>query len=56
MLERLALDRHAQPRHVGEVRLTQLARLVLLREEDLLGRALQRQPDLDATLQGACES
>ncbi len=51
VLEGLSLEGHTQPRHVGEVRLTQLTRLVPLREVDFLGGPFQRPPQLDAPLQ-----
>ena len=35
VLERVTLDRYAQATHVGEIGLTQLTRLVILREENL---------------------
>ena len=53
VLEGLSLEGHTQPRHIGEVRLTQLTRLVLLRKKDFLGGAFQRPPELDAPLQRA---
>ena len=53
VLEQLALDRHAQSGHVGEIRLAQRAGLVLLRKKNLLGGPLQRPPGLDAPLQRA---
>jgi hypothetical protein len=44
-------DGHAELVAVGEVTGAQPARLVDLAEEDLLGRAMQRPPALDAPLQ-----
>ena len=51
--ERLALDGHAQLRHVREVRGAELTGQMLLGEEHLLVRTVRRQPVLDAPLQGA---
>ena len=53
MVEGTALNRDRQRRHVREIRLTQPARLVDLREVGLLGRPLQCPPHFDAALQGA---
>ena len=50
--ERLALDSHAQRRHVREVAGAQAAGLMHLGEEDLLGRPALRAPTLDVPLQG----
>jgi len=51
VLEPLALDRDLQSRHVREVRLAELARLMNLGEEDLLDRPLRGPPRLDPPLQ-----
>ena len=51
--EGLSLDRDPELRHVGEIRLAELPRLVNLREVGLFGRTFQRSPHLDAALQGA---
>lgn len=50
--ERLALDGHAQLRHVREVRGAEPARRMLLGEEHLLGRPVCCPPLLNAALQG----
>lgn len=52
VLERLAVDGHAQLGHVREVGSTELARRMLLREEDLLVGPTPRLPFVDAPLQG----
>ena len=49
----MPLDRYAQVTHVGEIGLTQLTGLVILRKENLPGRSLQGTPHLDPSLQGA---
>ena len=51
--QRNPLDRHAQRVHVREIRLTALARHVLLTESNLLGRAFLRLPLLCAPLKRA---
>jgi hypothetical protein len=51
--KRHAPDRDLQARGVREVRGTQPARFVDLREEDLLGRPVQGAPLLDVPLEGA---
>jgi hypothetical protein len=48
--ERLAVDRHAQIRHVREVRGAQAARQMFLREENLLVRPARGPPVLDPPL------
>ena len=53
MRERLALDGHAQLRHVREVRGAELTGPMLLGEEHLLGRPVCCPPLLDVPLQGA---
>ncbi len=53
MIEMLALNRHAELIHGGEVRLGALARPVELLEEDLLGWPLGRPPVLDPSLESA---
>ncbi len=50
VVERLAGDRNAQLRQVGEVRLAESARLVHLGEEHLPRRSFQRPPGLDPAL------
>ena len=44
VIEWLAFDYHASARHVGEIRCTELARVMDLREEQLLGRPRGRSP------------
>jgi hypothetical protein len=53
VLERLAVNRHAQIGHTREVRGAEPARYMVLREEDFLVRAVLGQPLLHAPLQGA---
>jgi hypothetical protein len=53
MRKRLAIDGHLQAAGVREVGGTQLAGLVDLAEEHLLGRPVQGTPLLDVPLQGA---
>jgi len=53
VVERLAADGHAQVGGVREVAGAQSARVVHLREEHFLGRAMQGPPALDVPLQGA---
>jgi len=52
VLERLPRNGHAQAAHAREVRRRQPTRLVHLREEHLLGRAMQRPPQVHLPLQG----
>jgi hypothetical protein len=52
VLEGLSLDRDPEVWHVREIGLTQLPRLVPLREVGLFGWTFQRPPHLDPTLQG----
>jgi hypothetical protein len=51
--KRLAIDGHVQTAGVGEIRGAQLAGLMDLAKEDLLGRPVQGTPLLDVSLQGA---
>jgi hypothetical protein len=53
MLKRDAGDRHLELAGVGDIGQAHPPRLVLLREEDLLGRAGQRPPLPDPPLQRA---
>jgi hypothetical protein len=52
MRERLPVYPDPQSAHVGEIRLGQFSRMVILLEEHLLRWTSQGSPDLDPTLQG----